>query len=345
MSSAQPPSVYHLYVGLDVAAASFTAAWRTPQGEASRPRLYEQAGEGPVTLQRHLSASEVAPTQTRVVMEATGVYWVGLALTLHEAGYVVCVVNPAQARDFAKGLGQRAKTDSLDALALCELAATRTLTAWTPPPEVYHQLRQRLVTREALQTMRQQLVNQRHALLLWPVVVESARDHLTALITDLEARMRSLEAEIAAVLADSAWSASATLLLGIPGIGLLTSAWLLVSTVNFTLCPTPEAAVNYAGLAPQAYTSGKSVWRRPQIGHSGHSRLRTALYLATLTAARFNPPIAHFYKRLCEAGKPKKVARCAAARKLLHQAWAVVTKQRPFDPTWGQVSNGIPVTP
>ena len=177
------------------------------------------------------------------------------------------------------------------------------------------------------------------------MVIDSARDHLTALITDLHGRIRSLETEIAAVLADSAWTESATLLLGIPGIGLLTTAWLLVSPVNFTLCPTPEAAVNYAGLAPQRYASGKSVWRRPQIGHSGHSRLRTALYLATLTAARFNPPIAAFYQRLCEAGKPKKVARCAAARKLLHQAWAVVTKQRPFDPTWDQVSNSIPATP
>jgi transposase len=334
-----------LFVGIDIAATSFSATWRTPEGSAPRPRVYEQAGEGPLSLQRHLGASGVTPSRTRVVLEATGVYWVGLALTLHEAGYGVCVVNPAQARDFAKGLGQRGKTDALDALALCELAATRPLTAWTPPPDVYHQLRQRLVTREALQTVRQQLRNQRHALLHWPVVVDSARDHLTALIADLDARLISLEAEIAVVLADGAWAASATLLLGIPGIGLLTTAWLLVSTLNFTLCPTPDGAVSYAGLAPQPYASGTSVWRRPQIGQAGHSRLRTALYLATLSAARFNPPIAAFYQRLCKAGKPKKVARCAAARKLLHQAWAVVTKQRPFDPTWGQVTEPIPATP
>ena len=197
----------------------------------------------------------------------------------------------------------------------------------------------------SFQTVRQQLVNQRHALLHWPVVVDSPRDHLTALIDDLDTRLVQLEAEIRTVLTESAWAASATLLLTIPGIGWLTTAWLLVSTVNFTLCPTPEAAVSYAGLAPQPYASGTSVWRRPQIGHTGHARLRTALYLATLTAARFNSPIAAFYDRLCKAGKPKKVARCAAARKLLHQAWAVVSKQRPFDPNWGKVSDPIPQTP
>jgi transposase len=74
---------------------------------------------------------------------------------------------------------------------------------------------------------------------------------------------------------------------------------------------------------------------RAQIGHGGQKRLRTALYLATLNAARFNPVIKAQYQRLRAAGKPMKVARCAAARKLLHLAWAVVRKRQPFDPNYG----------
>ena len=77
--------------------------------------------------------------------------------------------------------------------------------------------------------------------------------------------------------------------------------------------------------------SGRSVRGRPSIGHGGNARLRTALYMATLSAARHNPAIRAFYDRLRAAGKPMKVARCAAARKLLHLAWALVTKQRRFD--------------
>jgi transposase len=71
-----------------------------------------------------------------------------------------------------------------------------------------------------------------------------------------------------------------------------------------------------------------------QIGHGGNRRLRTALYLATLSAARHNPVIRAFYQRLCAAGKPKKAARYAAARKLLQLSWAVVKQQRPFDPAY-----------
>ena len=70
------------------------------------------------------------------------------------------------------------------------------------------------------------------------------------------------------------------------------------------------------------------------IGHTGNGRLRTACYMATLSAAQHNPVIKAFYTRLREVGKPEKVARCAAARKLLHIAWAVVKKDQPFDPNY-----------
>jgi len=104
-----------------------------------------------------------------------------------------------------------------------------------------------------------------------------------------------------------------------------------VTTLNFGLCATPEAAAAYAGLVPMPWESGTSVRGRPTIGHGGNSRLRRAPYMATLSAARRNSLIKTFYQRLRKAGKPMKVARCAAARKLLHLAWAIVTKGRPFE--------------
>ena len=119
-------------------------------------------------------------------------------------------------------------------------------------------------------------------------------------------------------------------------IGLVTAAWLLVSTLNFALCAGPEALTAYAGLAPVPRESGRSSRGRPRIGHDGSGRLRPALYLATLSAARYNPAIKAFSQRLRAAGKPKKVARCAAARKLLHQAWALGSKRQRFDPGYQQ---------
>jgi transposase len=134
------------------------------------------------------------------------------------------------------------------------------------------------------------------------------------------------------VLKHSEWAESLTCLTSAPGIGLITAAWLLVSTLNFALCAGPDTLAAYAGLAPVPRESGRSVRGRARIGHDGNGRLRTALYMATLSAARYNPAIRAFYQRLRAAGKPKKVARCAAARKLLPQAWALGSKLQCFDP-------------
>ncbi len=159
------------------------------------------------------------------------------------------------------------------------------------------------------------------------------RQRLDTLIATLTGELTALDAEIAATLVqDDAWAEAAARLQTITGVGLITTAWLLTATLNFTLCPTPEAATAYAGLAPHAHQSGTSVHRRPTIGHTGHARLRTVLYLASLSAAQHNPAIKPFYDRLRAAGKSSNVARCAAARKLLHIAWAVATKGQPFDP-------------
>ena len=338
MPHVQPTLAYQLYVGVDVAAASFTASW-SPDGHADeRPQTFDQTPAGFAAFQQRLGATGVPPAATLIVLEATGTYWVALAVTLHQAGFSVAVVNPAQIHNYAKSLPRRSKTDALDAPVLLRFAAERRPDPWTPPPAVYHELRQRLMARDALLEMRQQARNQRHALLQWPVVIDAVRQQLDGVIAELDARIATLDREIATVLHSSAWATSAALLQTIPGIGWLTAAWVLVLTLNFHLCPTPEAAVAYAGLVPLQPDSGTSVRGRPSIGRGGNARLRTVLYLATLSAAQHNPAIKPFYARLRAAGKPMKVARCAAARKLLHVAWAVVTKGQPFDATYAQAA-------
>ena len=122
----------------------------------------------------------------------------------------------------------------------------------------------------------------------------------------------------------------------ITGVGWVTAAWTLVTTLNLTRCDTVEALTAYAGLAPMPRQSGIKRVASPSIGHTGNGRLRTAFYMATLSAVQHSPVIKTFYARLRKAGKPEKVARCAAARKLLHLAWAVVKKDQPFDPYYAR---------
>ncbi len=326
---------HKLYVGVDIAAATATAAWMAVNEGISAPLTVAQTTHGYATLCAKLAATGIAPADTLVVLEATGSYWIMLATTLVERGYLVSVVNPRQAHHFAKVFLKRAKTDAIDAQTLARLGMLLQPAPWTPPPAIYTELQQRLVHRDALIVVRQQLRNQLHALIQQPYVVASVRARLELLIATLTDELRTLDAEIGVTMQqDTAWAEAAARLQTITGVGLITTAWLLTATLNFTLCPTPEAATAYAGLAPNAHQSGTSVHKRLTIGHTGHVRLRTVLYLASLSAAQHNPAIKPFYDRLRAAGKSPKVARCAVARKLLHIAWAVATKGQPFDPQY-----------
>ncbi|MDQ5853899.1 MAG: transposase, partial [Chloroflexota bacterium] len=167
-----------------------------------RAVTFSQSPAGFAAFQQQLQATGVAPAQTLIVLEATGSYWVALAVTLHEAGYAVAVLNPAQLHNYAQSLPRRGKTDALDAQVFLRFAAERKPIPWTPPPAVYHELRQRLVARDGLLSMRQQARNQRHALEQWPVLVTSVLMQLDGVIADLDDRLARLEKEIADVLAD-----------------------------------------------------------------------------------------------------------------------------------------------
>ena len=335
--TASATAAYHLFVGADIAARSFTAAWGRADAPLSRPARFEQTPSGYTSFQATLVATGVPAEQTLIVMEATSTYWVQLASALHAAGYHVSVVNPKQAHDFAKAVLQHAKTDPLDAKMLAALGAKLTPARWTPPPAIYHELQQRLAWRDSLVALRTQVQNQHHALLHEQVVVNSVASGQSALIADLTRQIAAVERELGSVIAtDDAWTASIVRLQSIPGVGPITAAWLIVATANFTACATVEAATGYVGLAPHPWQSGSSVRGRPHIGHSGNARVRQALYMAAVSAIRCNPILRTFYARLKAAGKPAKVALCAVARKLLHLAWALVTKQQSFDPEYGQ---------
>src|SRR5215469_7636944 len=339
---------YQVCVGVDIAAVTATVAWQAGQQKPSNPLTIEQTSQGFNSLHHRLMKLGTRPDQILVVMEATGVYWLSLATYFARLGYAVSVVNPAHAHHFAKALLKRAKTDAIDAQTLTRLAALLHPELWTPPPSIYEELEQRLTQRDSLLLMRGQLRNQLHALGHLPVVVAQVRQRMEARDQTLTTQITPIETALAALLPtenldpadeeelspEQAWARTLAKLQTIPGIGLLTALWIVVTTMNFTLGSSAEQAAAYAGLAPMPRESGVSVHKRPCIGHTGNGRLRTALSLATLSAPRYNPIIKPFYQRLRAAGKPAKVARCAAARKLLHLAFAVATNQEDFDPLY-----------
>jgi transposase len=160
MSGSQSTVSYSLFVGVDIAATTATVAWMRPGEKVCRPVMIEQTPEGYTNLERKLRATGAAPIEVLVVMEATGSYWITLATRLVQAGFQVSVINPAQAHHFAKALLKRAKTDAIDAQTLTQLAMMLRPAPWTPPPQIYYELQQRLAQRDALLDLQQQVRNQ-----------------------------------------------------------------------------------------------------------------------------------------------------------------------------------------
>jgi transposase len=324
---------YSLRVGIDISAYQVSATWGTMPDDERPVVAVEQSATGYRTVIQQLRQTGHEPAHCQVVMEATGTYWMRLAYALHEAGFMVSVVNPVQAHRLAQAQLRRAKTDAMDARLLMELAFKLEPTPWAPPPPLYDALYQRLRQRDAFLDMRTQERNRLHALCQWPgaqrAVVERYEAHL-AFLTD---QIDTLQLEIEQLLrSDSTWASATHFLLSIPGVGPITAAWLLVATLNFTTCETVEQLVAFAGLAPYPRQSGSSLHRTRGVGRGGHRRLRSALYMTAIASVRSNPIIRRFYPRLRQRGKPAKVALCACARKLILIAWAVVAKRQLFDP-------------
>jgi transposase len=265
------PAPHKLFVGVDIAAATATVAWCEAGAKPSRPFTIAQTPHGFTELHACLGTTGYAPCDILVVLEATGTYWMRLAVTLAEVGYYVSVINPKQAHDFAKAVLQRAKTDAIDAQTLARLGALLQPPPWMPPPAIYTELQQHLAQRDALVAMRQQARNQLHALIQQPVVVAAVRARLDAVIAFFTTQITDLDADIAATLQqDGAWAAAAARLQTVTGIGMLTSAWLLVVTLNFSTCATPDALAAYVGVIPHPQQSGTSVVRNGCIRALAH---------------------------------------------------------------------------
>lgn len=304
------------FIGIDVSKDTLDIA-QVPTAPAQRV-TNDAAG-----IQQLVTTLQGQPPQL-IVLEATGGYEAPVASALALAGLPVAVVNPRQVRDFAKAIGQLAKTDELDAAVLALFAERVRPTPRPLPDDAQAALR-------ALLTRRGQLLEMLHAernrlLLAHRAMQRSLREH----IRWLEARVREVDREIHDVLAQSpVWRAHEHLLRSVPGIGRQTATRLIVSLPELGHV-APAAVTKLVGLAPLNRDSGRV--RGPRQVWGGRASVRAALYMATLVATRHNPVIRAFYQRLRAAGKAPKLALVAAMRKLLVILNAIVKHQTPWNP-------------
>jgi transposase len=304
------------FVGLDISKDS-VEVWVRPSDDHWQ---VGQTDSGRTALAARLGA--LAPTL--VVIEATGGYETAVVSALALAQVPLVIVNPRQVRDFAKAIGQLAKTDVLDA-ALLALFAERIQPEIRPLPDEAHQELVALVTRrrqllDMLTAERNRLATARRS------VRRSVQQH----VTWLERRIAEADRDLTDAIQQSPlWRAKDDLLRSVPGIGPITSGLLIARLPELGHFSRRQIA-SLVGVAPLNRDSGKLRGRRTIWG--GRASVRAPLYMATLVATRRNPAIRAFYQRLRAAGKPPLVAIVAAMRKLLTIVNAMLKHQQSWQP-------------
>jgi len=308
------------YIGVDMAKARFE--WGVHGARCS-----QSAGNDPTGFEVLLADLR----QRRVgliVIEATGGLEHALASLLLQLGFPVAVVNPRAAREFTRSMGQLAKTDAIDALALAHYAHTLAHKAdqagvqLTPLPAHLEPLQIMVLRRKQLMDMRTAELNRRSG------AMRVLRRSIDAVIKTLDEQIDALDKDIGHHL-DEHFRDLDRRFETIKGVGPTTSASMIAFMPELGRISNARAA-KLAGLAPLNNDSGNSRGKRSIWG--GRKLVRAALYMATLSAMRFNPVINAFYLRLLAAGKCKKAAMTACSHKLLRILNAMARSGKPWNP-------------
>lgn len=313
-------NVYNTAMGIDVSAQRLD--WHClPQGlHGSHPNT----AQGIEALVEELKRDPM----DIVVVEATGGLQRAVVTALAAAKIPVVVINPRQVRDFARASGQLAKTDRLDAAVLAQFGLRMQPQLRTLPDEAAQELAGQLARRDQLIEMRVAEKNRRHR--ARAAMKRSIDRHLAF----LDQAIKSLDQDIDDTLRGSPmWAEKVELLQGVQGVGPQTARRLLIELPELGNLDRHGIA-KLVGLAPLNRDSGTLRGKRAIWG--GRQTVRNTLYMAALSASRFNPPLKACFDGLIQRGKPFKVALVAVARKLLVILNAMLRDRRPWNPNIAQ---------
>jgi transposase len=322
----KPPA----FVGIDLAKESFQAATHF-EADATRGGFnasFTHDAAGIASLLERLATFDVQ----LVVMEATGGLERKLAAELAGASFAIAVINPRQARDFAKALGRFTKTDKVDAAILAQLAAVLRPHARPLPGAEQLRLQDLAARRRQLVHMRTQELNRAQQ-----ATLKDVQKSIKHLISALDREIAKVEKQVADLIdANADWKRKADLMDSVKGIGPDTAHAILAELPEIGTL-TKRQVTSLAGLAPHAFESGQFKGKSKIWG--GRAAVRSALFMGTLAATTCNPAIKRFYDRLLAQGKKKMVALTACMRKMLTILNAMVRDGVMWNPELGAVQS------
>jgi len=324
---------FKYFVGVDIASSTFTASVGTmPWQVLLKPEEFENTEDGFQTWLAWLIQHQVAPEDTIVCMEATGVYGEGLAYFAVAKGYAVAVQPPLEVkRAFKPNLR---KSDAVDSLQIAEYAGrfADKLSFWQPRSEVLEQIKVLLATREQFVAQNTAHKNGLKAIQRKPVKTPFAEQAHLQMIQFFKKQILAIDTEIRRLMEnDPTFKQMLFLLLSVPGVGLLLAAHMILLT---QVSLDYKQLNSFLGIAPNEYSSGSSVYGHPTSRHFGPAAIRKLLYLAACSVIAHRAQFRIYFSRMTKAGKPSRLILNNIENKLVKIICAVLRTNLPYDPNY-----------
>ena len=318
------------YLGMDVAKAKLDCCLLLDDTSNKRKtKVISNNKSGIADFMVWIGKQQISPNALHVVMEGTCVYHEQAALALADAGITVSIVNPAQVKDFGRGLAIRTKTDGVDSFVLARYGALLKPAAWTPPAPEARILQALLMRRDAVAQDLQRERNRREKADVTdtPVQIQkSISDSIAFLSRQLAQLQQDIDQHIDL---HPGLKEDLSLLQSIPAVGPQVGSNMLAIMHSHNFGSAEQVAA-YLGLVPVERQSGSSVLGRARLSKAGPARMRAVLYMAAIVAKRCNPHVKAIYERLLARGKSKMSALGAAMRKLVHLCFGVLKTREPY---------------
>jgi transposase len=326
-----------IYLGIDVAKAKLDCCLLLdPESMKRKSKSVANTKAGFASLLEWLIRKGVSLPQLHAVMEGTGVYHKQATLALVDAGVTVSIINPAQIKDFGRGLGVRTKTDGVDSFVLARYGALLKPAAWQPPVPEIRILRALLARREAIaQDLQRELnrLEKADATETCALIRQSIDDSIDFLRKQLAKLQQDIDDHVDR---HPDLRRDMELLISIPAVGRQTGTNLL-AIVHGHRFDSAEQLAAYLGLVPVERQSGSSVLGRTRLSKAGPPRIRAILYMAAVVATKYNPHVKVIYDRLVARGKAKMAALGAAMRKLVHLCFGVLKTRMQYQADYANI--------
>jgi len=309
------------YIGIDISKDSFDAATSNQKQSVS----FKNSLSGFKKLINWLNEFE----SPHIAMEATGKYYLGLALHLYEQGYPVYVINPFKIKHHAQSKLKRVKTDSEDAKLIAEFCEVHALNAWQPDSSVIAKLKEFSALQDLLIRTKTCIKNQMQSALETEVqkIQEQQIKQLEQQIEKVQRLMRECVAQ------DKELNKQVTLLTTIKGLGEKTAIELITHIKDIGRFDSAKKLASFSGLVPQIQQSGSSL-NRSSLSKMGNVNLRKSLYMPAINSMAYNPVLKEFADNLRSRGVAGKKIVAAVMRKLIHLVYAILKSGKPFDPEY-----------